>query len=396
MLALVICMVAALGQHAHARGLIRDAEIETTLRFLADPILRAAGLNPSSVRIMIIDDPELNAFVAGGNNMFIHSGMLMRLDTPEKIQAVIAHEVAHIASGHLISLNSGNSNSALAIGAILTGMAALSGNTNAAAALAAGGAQIAERTRLSHSRAAEASADQGSVRYLARAGIDPQAALDTLELFRGQEVLSRAHIDPYALTHPMTSQRIQYLRNAVASARVSNVKPHPNVAYWHQRMIAKFDGFIRNPRALLRRLPKTGGNELTIYRRAIANQRMSNLKAAQKDIDQLLKMPAQGPLLSRAQRAVPALCRFQAQASAQSYRQAAKLSKNNSLILAGLGRALLAVETPASNKEALKVLEKARQNRAFPARSFTRTLPWPTPATARTVGPPSPLPSDML
>ncbi|OYW13949.1 MAG: hypothetical protein B7X02_01085, partial [Rhodospirillales bacterium 12-54-5] len=46
-------------------GLIRDAEIEHTLRAYADPIFDAADITPSSVRILIIDDPSINAFVAG-------------------------------------------------------------------------------------------------------------------------------------------------------------------------------------------------------------------------------------------------------------------------------------------------------------------------------------------
>jgi len=211
--------------NASAVSLIRDAEIEETLRLLADPILRAAGLNPRNVRIIIVDDPTMNAFVAGNSAIFINSGMLMRLDTVPKIQAVIAHEAGHIAAGHVISLSNNRSGlGAVTVGALLAGMAAMSGRSDAAIALATGGAQVANRQTLAHSRAAEASADQSAVRYLARAGVDPKAALEALELFRGQEILGPRHIDPYAQTHPLTSQRLALLRNAVATTRVSKAR----------------------------------------------------------------------------------------------------------------------------------------------------------------------------
>lgn len=351
---------------ARAANLIRDAEIEATLRFIADPVLRAAGLNPRSIRIIIINNPEMNAFVAGRQTMFIHSGMLMRLDKVEMVQAVIAHEAAHIASGHLISLNTGSSASrAVAIGAVLAGMAAISGRGDAAMAIASGSMHAAGRESLAHSRAAEASADQSSVRFLARAGIDPKAALETLELFRGQEVLGPAHVDPYARTHPLTSQRIQFLRNAVASTQVSNVKPHPNLNYWYARMRAKFEGFIGNPRQSIKATRKAKNGEFAIYKRAIANFRMSNLKAMKKDIAWLLNARPKDAYYQELNGQF-LLATGDATGAVNAYRRAAKLSKDNDLILAGLGRALLALDTPAATRESVDVLEKARQT-GFPA-----------------------------
>jgi len=298
--------------------------------------------------------------------MFIHSGMLMRLDKVEMIQAVIAHEAAHIASGHLFSLNNGSSGSrAVAIGAVLAGMAAISGRGDAAVALASGGMHAAGRETLAHSRAAEASADQSAVRFLARAGIDPKAALETLELFRGQEVLGPAHVDPYARTHPLTSQRIQFVKNAVASTKVSDVKPHPNLNYWYTRMRAKFEGFIGNPQRAIKSTRKAKTGEFAIYKRAIANFRMSNIKAMKKDIAWLLDARPQDAYYHELNGQF-LLAAGDAKGAVAAYRRAAKLSKGNDLILAGLGRALLALDTSPATREAIDVLEKARQS-GFPA-----------------------------
>ena len=85
---------------AAAGGLIRDAEIERTLRTMTAPIFQAAGFRPDGIDLYIINDHTLNAFVANGNNMFLHTGLLQTLETPEELMAVIAHETGHLAGGH--------------------------------------------------------------------------------------------------------------------------------------------------------------------------------------------------------------------------------------------------------------------------------------------------------
>ena len=65
------------------------------------PIWRAAGLDPNAVEIMIVQDNSLNAFVAGGQRIFINTGLIMRTETPNQLIGVMAHETGHIAGGHL-------------------------------------------------------------------------------------------------------------------------------------------------------------------------------------------------------------------------------------------------------------------------------------------------------
>ena len=87
---------------AGAAGLIRDAETEDYLKDLASPVFQAAGLSSSQVRIFIVSDPSLNAFVAGGSNLFLHTGLIVETQTPDMLLGVIAHETGHIVGGHLL------------------------------------------------------------------------------------------------------------------------------------------------------------------------------------------------------------------------------------------------------------------------------------------------------
>ena len=67
---------------ASAQSLLRDAETEAILREFTDPILEAAGLVPKDVNIYIVNDQSLNAFVTGGQNIFLNTGLIIRAESP--------------------------------------------------------------------------------------------------------------------------------------------------------------------------------------------------------------------------------------------------------------------------------------------------------------------------
>jgi predicted Zn-dependent protease len=76
--------------------LIRDAETETLLRDFAVALYRAAGLNPSTIRIVLVRDRAINAFVTTGNRMFIHTTLLMLTDSALEVVGTMAHETGHV------------------------------------------------------------------------------------------------------------------------------------------------------------------------------------------------------------------------------------------------------------------------------------------------------------
>ena len=316
-------------------------------------------MSPNSVRIILIEDPEMNAFVIGSRTIFIHTGMLTRLKTVPMIQAVIAHEVAHIRSGHQIARQIGaeNTGRAAGLGILLAAIAAGSGNGAAALPLAMGAQQIATRRRLAHSRAQEASADQASVRYLAKAGIDPKATLDTLNLFRGQEILATTRIDPYVQTHPLNAQRRRFLEDVAHGTRFTPAPDDKTIAYWHGRMVAKLNGFLRNPKAQLKRIAQGDTSEIAAYIRAIAAHRASD-KQARVAIDALIQKRPKDPYY----RELRGQFHYESgriDAAIADYQAASRLAPRESLITTGLARALLAKNTRATDRKALKLLQKA-------------------------------------
>lgn len=361
--AFVMVLLMMLSAPAQAATLIRDAEIERSLKNLMRPVLEAAGMGADRIRVLVIKDSSLNAFVADSRHIFVHSGLILKLNRPEALQAVLAHELAHITNGHLTrrSANAKAAGRTSAIGFALAVAAAAAGEAQAGIAIGAGASSSARRVFLSHTRAEEASADETALRTMARAGIDPTAMTDILELFTGQEALSPGRQDPYARSHPLTRDRLRAVKGFAAGLKGSTKPTSAESAYWYARMDAKLEGFLRNSRYVLRRPEAKGNGEAAILRRASAYTAMPNTKKALKEVDALLRLRPRDPYYHELKGQILLESR-QYGAAVTSYQNANKLAPREPLILSGLGRALLAMNTKASNKAALSALSKARAN----------------------------------
>src|SRR6201995_1294116 len=84
--------------------ILRDTESEALLREYTRPILRAAGREKQNTQMVIINDPNFNAFVADGRRIFVNYGAIMQSETPNQLIGVLAHETGHLAGGHLAKL----------------------------------------------------------------------------------------------------------------------------------------------------------------------------------------------------------------------------------------------------------------------------------------------------
>ncbi|MGF1551203.1 MAG: M48 family metalloprotease [Paracoccaceae bacterium] len=355
--------IALAASPAMALGLIRDAEIERTIARLGDPLMRAAGVAPDSVEVYIVNDDALNAFVAGGRNMFLNSGLLAELETPGELQGVIAHEVGHIAGGHLARRQQAVSRlrGPALLGLLLGVAASAAGAGPAGIGLGLGTQGLAERSLLRYSRAEEASADQSAISTMRRAGVNPEGLLEVIARFRGQEVLNFGSLDPYTRTHPLSTQRFQLIERAVAEARTRDWPQDPEDVYWHERMRAKLVGFLDNPRRVLEQGFGEPGSEAELYARAVALHRLPDPEAALETIDRLIAMRPADPFYHELKGQI--LYEIgRAEAALPSWRRAVALAPGEPLLLGGLGEVLLALDTPAASAEALAVLEEARQS----------------------------------
>ena len=234
----VLLLAGLLALPAHAISLLRDADMEHALKQLASPVIRAAGLNPNRIKVLVVNDSSLNAFVVSNDAIFLHYGLINKLDSAAMIQGVIAHEAAHIANGHIARrmTNFANSQTIAGLGMALAAAVAATGNKKAASGIALGTASTARRAFLGHTREEESAADQSAVRYMKSAGASPEGLLDTLKIFSGQETLNLNRQAPYMRSHPLSRDRLRAVAGAVAA--YGTLPADPTADYWFGRCAA--------------------------------------------------------------------------------------------------------------------------------------------------------------
>lgn len=346
---------------AKAQSLIRDAEVERTIRSYANPLLRAAGIPEDAVVIRLLADPTLNAFVTGGNRMFIHSGLIMRTETPGQLIGVIAHEIGHISGGHVARIGEEieratiTSLAAMALGAA-AGMASGRGDVGMAAMSL--GQHAAARNFFAFSRAQESAADQFALRILRQTGQSAQGMLEFFTILGDQELLTASNQDPYARTHPLTRERMTAVRHHVDNEPPSMTGAPTHQQLAHDRMIAKLFGFLEPQARTLQRYREDDSSVAARYARAIAFFRRGALPQARELIDGLLAEYPDDPFFHelKGQMLVE---NGRIPEAVESYEKAHALAGDEPLIAVNLGHALIETNDPQNLSRAADTLRRA-------------------------------------
>ena len=270
---------------------IRDAEIENTIRTYADPIFEQAGVDPTAVKIHLVKDPQLNAFVAEGLNLFLNTGLIQKTEHAGQLIGVIAHESGHIAGGHLVKGREAMENAqSTGIATMILGMAAaIAGRRgDLGSAVMMGGQDMAMRSYLAFSRSIEGAADTAGLSFLDNLHQSSRGFLEFMQTLGDQELMVAARQDPYVRTHPLTRDRIDEIRNHVEQSPWSDVPVPPQYAEPHRRMRAKLMAFMDPPVTTLYHYKEDDKSIEARYARSIAYYRQPDLDHAIPLIDGLI------------------------------------------------------------------------------------------------------------
>ena len=350
-------------------NLIRDAEIEGLLRTWSRPIFKAAGINPGDVRVFIIADDNINAFVAGGQRIFMNTGLFTKTKSPDEVIGVIAHETGHIAGGHLAALkNEVDRASTERIIGMLVGVAAAVGGAAAGSSEAAKAGQgimlgsqgIAQRNMLSYQRSMESAADQAGLKYLLATKQDPKGMLTLFQKLANESIALTSRADPYMFSHPMPLDRIRNLEIAAKKSPYFGQPDDPGQVLRYNLVKAKLMGFMQSSQRVFQRYPSSDTSLESRYARSIAMFRRGDIKNALPILDSLTDEVPQNPyfwelkaqaLLENGQpaRGIPAI------------EKARKLLPNNGLLQLLHAQILLATNDAARADQALKLLILARK-----------------------------------
>lgn len=347
---------------ASAQAVLRDAEIEETLHAYGEPLFRAAGLNPDDIQIHLVDDDTLNAFVSGGQHMYIHTGLIMESDTPNELIGVMAHETGHIAGGHLARSREAMQRSmGPALISIGLGVLALVGGApDAGAALIAGSQQFAMGNYVRHTQVQESAADQAAMQYLEATGQSGQGLIDFFNKnLRPYEFMMR-RAPPYLLTHPFSSDRVESMRTIADRGSHHDDADNAEALRRFAFMQAKLFGFLRSQGQVVARYPASDTSQPARYARAFAYYRVSDLVNARRELDSLIAEDPNNPYFQELMGQI-LFENGRAQESIAHHRRSLELSPNQPLLQINLARALTSAGGRDNNEEAVRVLQAALQ-----------------------------------
>jgi predicted Zn-dependent protease len=339
-------------------SVLRDTETELLFKQMTLPLIQAAGLNPNSVNVVLLNDPEINAFVATGQTVYVQSGLLEATDNVNQLQGVV--ELGHVIAGDSIRSGQGVKQA--------TGISILS-LVLAAAAMAAGagdvgegimmaGQQAAEGSFMAFTRAQEATADATGSRLLSKAGISGKGMLDFFKKLENEEYrLAIYSKDSFGRDHPLNQERIQALQQKFTTDPAWSKPSDPALEARFQRVKAKLIGYI-DPKLAVTKYPESDQSVPAHLARAYAYHLGGYPDKANAEADALLAKDPHDPFFlemkgqillegGKPRDAIPVL------------REATQRSGDAPLIAAMLGHALVSTEDSKNFAEAKQILKVA-------------------------------------
>ena len=347
---------------ASAQGgipIVRDTEVEAILHKDGEAMWRAAGLNPDTVRVVLVGDKELNAFTAGGTTIYVNTGLIQQTQNPNQLIGVLAHETGHITGAHVARDTGGKP--ALATYLLTMGLgilAAAAGAPDAAAGLLYSSDYFATLTYLGYSRVQEASADQAAATSLERAGISGKGLVDFFDNFRYQEVFDDARKYRFFQSHPISSDRIDSLRGRVEKSKYYNDVDAPDALAQHAIMVAKLKAFMNAPQTTFIEFKENDTSFPARYARAIAYYRALDTDHALKLEDALIADYPNNPYLWEL-KGQTLFESSRVKEAEVAHRRAVELKPDAPLLQILLGQAILASEDKTRVDDAIGHLRKA-------------------------------------
>ena len=360
----LFAVFALLSAPLSAQSRLRDAETEELLQDMIAPLVEASELEPGNVELVLINDPSINAFVAGGQIVYVHSGLLNAADSANEVQGVLAHELGHITAGHVARFEERTKGAqGLTLLSLLAGVGAVLAGAppEAGFGLFGVGMQAGVANFLSFNRNQEAATDQAGARYLSGAGLSGKGMLRFFERLRNLEIrrgYSQADDAAYGRTHPLTGDRIATLREMLEEDPAWDTPVDPDLQARFLRVRAKLYGYLAEPARTMNLYPPSDTSLPARYARAYAFHKDAQIDKALAEADALLAtnpenpyyLELKGQVLLESGRPVDALVPL---------RRATELTRNHPLIASIFGHALIATEDEANFVEAEQVLRAA-------------------------------------
>jgi predicted Zn-dependent protease len=188
--------------NAYSINIIRDSEVEAIVKELAQPLFFAANIDSDRMKVFIINDNSINAFVIN-NSIFVYLGLLQYSAKPYVLLGILAHEIAHISAGHILQMSSamGYFQSIAMISYMVGLVSSIIINPQVAGAILLSGVALSSRLFFNYSQEQESVADSYALRYLDESGYDNSGMKEIFDYFKSIE---HENTEEYFRIHPLS------------------------------------------------------------------------------------------------------------------------------------------------------------------------------------------------
>lgn len=282
--ALLLCVFISLP--ARAASLINDTETERVITELIEPLASAANIPDGRLRVHIINDNDFNAFVMGGEDVYVYTGLLKQIKSPDALQAVVAHELGHTLGGHMAQMAdrmSAEMTRTMLIQALGIGLMALGGDPSMGAGVLAGSSGIAQQSMLAFTRDEERIADDMGLKLMIKAKLNPDGFIDVFEQMENMTGVFESKINPNRINHPLTAERLSNVRaqmDKMDSGYKATNAPTKEQRAEYELVRAKLIGYLDSADKVATLYPKSDTSDAALYARAIARMQNGNLDDA--------------------------------------------------------------------------------------------------------------------
>ncbi|HEX7656172.1 MAG TPA: M48 family metalloprotease [Sphingomonas sp.] len=355
----IALLVAA--QPAAAQEILRDAETEALFAKMSKPLIEVSGLSPDTVKVVLIQDDEINAFTAGGQTIYVNSGLIEAADSANQVQGVIAHELGHVADGHVILSSRVNKPTLgiMILSLVLGAAAAAAGSAEGGAGIIAAGQRAALGNYLSFSRTQESTADATGAKFLNEAGISGKGMLEFFKkLYNEQYRYGYTDVDPFLQSHPLSQERIANLTQTLEDSPAWGKQSDPALEEAFKRVKAKLKGYVDDPQRTLQAYPPSDQSIYAHYARAYAYHKGGYPEKAEAETAALVQAEPHDPYFLELEGQI-LLEGGKPKEAIAPLREATELTNYQPLIATTFGHALIATEDKANYPEAMKVLKQA-------------------------------------
>lgn len=356
---------------AGAATLINDTETERVLTELVAPLGRAANIPDGRLRVHIVNDDSFNAFVMGGEDVYVYTGLLTQIKSPDALQAVIAHELGHTLGGHTAQMSArmdAEMRRAMLIQALGVGLMVAGGNPSMGAGVLAGSSGVAQQSMLAFSRDEERIADNMGVDIMIRAQQNPNGFIEVFSQMRDISGAMESRINPNRINHPLTDERLKNVRERIAEKATGNVpdkKTSARRAAEYELVRAKLTGYLATPHYIKTKYPQSDKSDAAIYARAISSMGAGDLGAAKTGVSTLISRNPENPYFYELMGDVE-YQRGDYDASIAAYEKSLKFADNAPQIQTALALVLTERKNDGDAAAAIELCQRALLTEAHP------------------------------